>query len=93
MNKFRVDNFRIGIVTGLLVTSLTICLVSGCAEGPLWRTGYLSPWARSHWANEEKIAETWFVRRKQLESEVEQAIAGGAQAQEQMAKKVDEYYS
>ena len=32
----------------------------GCAEGPLWRLGQLSPWAREKWAAEEKIADTLF---------------------------------
>ncbi|MEQ8788092.1 MAG: HEAT repeat domain-containing protein [Pirellulaceae bacterium] len=38
----------------LLILFLAAPLLAGCAEGPLWRTGNLSPWVRQKWADEEK---------------------------------------
>lgn len=37
-----------------LIVCIGLPLWLGCAEGPLWRTGNLSPWVRQRWANEEK---------------------------------------
>lgn len=38
----------------------------GCAEGPLWRTGYVSPWARKKWAEEERLVTTLRERRAEI---------------------------
>ncbi len=67
----------------VLVASVgSVCMV-GCAEGPMWRTGYLSPWARQQWSSEEEIAATLFAKRQRLRRVVEQAKdAGEAQQQE-----------
>jgi hypothetical protein len=37
-----------------LIVYLTLPLLAGCAEGPLWRTGNFAPWVRQKWAKEEK---------------------------------------
>ena len=52
---------------------IALILMSGCAEGPMWRTGYLSPWARQQWANEEKIAPTLFSKKQELQQIAERA--------------------
>ena len=41
----------------------TLLLLAGCAEGPLWRSGKLNPWARNQWAEEARIADTLFVKK------------------------------
>lgn len=51
-------------------------LALGCSEGPLWRTGYMSPWAQQKWAEDEQIAETLFSKRDNLRALVAQAQAG-----------------
>jgi hypothetical protein len=49
---------------------LTVILTAGCAEGPLWRAGKYSPWARNHWAAEEQIADTLFERKRRMNESV-----------------------
>lgn len=38
----------------LLVCLLGLAILSGCAKGPAWRLGALSPWVQQQWAEEEK---------------------------------------
>jgi hypothetical protein len=71
---------------------LGICLavglihqLSGCAEGPLWRAGKYNPWVRSQWAEEEKIADTLFTRKRRMENVVAQATNASIDVQEQAA--------
>jgi len=72
----------------LVVVLLMIGLIyqfSGCAEGPLWRTGQYSPWVRNKWAEEEKIADTLFTRKRRMESVVAQATNSSIDVQEEAA--------
>lgn len=46
----------------LLLTSL----LTGCAEGPLWRLGTLSPWIQKKWAEEEKYGKPLYQRRAEV---------------------------
>ncbi len=56
---------------------LMICVMTlGCAKGPLWRTGYIAPWALKKWSEEERIAPTLFSRREDLRASVA-AVKGG----------------
>jgi len=71
------------IVAGPLLVSL-----AGCAEGPLWRTGYLAPWAYNKWAEENQIAETLFSRRQKLQDAVAEATSADLSAQEKMAQRL-----
>jgi HEAT repeat protein len=73
----------LGSLIGFFVTGLP-----GCAEGPLWRTGYLSPWARQKWEDDERIAVTLFSRRTELRHEVESAQAAGEIEQQRVAAKL-----
>ena len=50
----------------LWTTAMLVLAQTGCSEGILWRTGYLSPWARQKWADEEQIAPTLFTKREKL---------------------------
>jgi HEAT repeat protein len=52
---------------------LLLLLLSGCAEGPFYQLGALNPWVRKKWADEEKIAQTFIGRRKQLRDLAKQA--------------------
>jgi hypothetical protein len=62
-----------------------ICQLSGCAEGPLWRAGQYNPWVRSQWAEEEKIADTLFTRKRRMENVVAQATNASIDVQEEAA--------
>jgi len=59
--------------------------LSGCAEGPLWRAGQYNPWVRSQWAEEEKIADTLFARKRRMENVVAQATNASIDVQEEAA--------
>lgn len=69
----------------------TLCLVaivslfSGCAEGPLWRMGKYTPWAQNKWAEEEKIADTLFTKKKNMTEMVNQASLGAIEQQQEAA--------
>lgn len=66
-----------------------IC-ISGCAEGMLWRTGYLSPWVRQTWEDEEKIATTLFSRKRQMTESVDAVISGSMDQKTGVAKQLQE---
>ncbi len=61
----------------LLFISISLIVVSGCAEGMFWKTGRYSPWARDRWAEEERIADTLFTKKKRMEETVQAAKGGG----------------
>ena len=69
-----------------LLLLISISFLAGCAEGPLWRTGYLSPWVRQKWSDEEQVAAGLFTKRRQMKEIVENATDGGADAQEEASK-------
>ncbi len=77
------------VLYGLLVGSLLPGIL-GCAEGPLWKTGYLSPWVRQKWQDEEQIAATMFSRRSDLRTQVDKSLASDTEAQQQMAIRLGE---
>jgi HEAT repeat protein len=70
-----------------LVLVLGLCLV-GCAEGPLWRMGQLTPWAREKWAAEEAIANTTFKTKREMTEMVDRALRGSANEREQAAREL-----
>ena len=45
------------MLTACSVTALLV-VVMGCAEGPLWRLGVISPWARRQWADDARYGPT-----------------------------------
>lgn len=65
-----------------------VLLLSGCAEGFLWRTGYLSPYVRRTWQEEEQIASTLFTRKQQMTDSVDSALAGSASQQDEIAQRL-----
>ncbi len=76
----------------LLLVWLTIIsgVLTGCAEGPLWRTGKYSPWASNQWAEEERIADTLFVRKRRMTESVDLAINAPLEDQQRVAKELAE---
>lgn len=66
-----------------LLFAFALVLISGCAEGMFWKTGYLSPWVRQQWSEEEQIAATLFSKRTQMREMLDAALAGGASEQQQ----------
>ena len=60
-----VSNKRILLL--MLCLSLLPLGFMGCAEGLFWRGGKYVPWAQNQWAEEEKIADTLFSRKRRLD--------------------------
>ena len=50
----------------LLMIGSCLCF-SGCAEGPLWRLGYLNPWVVKRWNDEEQFLASLSDRRERIE--------------------------
>ncbi len=73
----------------MLLISLSVA-VSGCAEGPMWRSGKLSPWARNKWAAEEQIADTLFVRKQRMTESVNSVLHAPIDEQERVADELAE---
>ncbi len=71
----------------LAIFAISFC---SCAEGPLWRTGRYSPWARQKWQQEEQMADTLFKKKRMMSEIVDQAASGSVaeknQAAEELAK-------
>ncbi len=67
-----------------------VCHLSGCAEGPFWRAGQFNPWVRSQWAEEEKIADTLFTRKRRMENVVAQATNASIDVQEEAARALSD---
>ena len=74
----------------LILLPFTVSLCSGCAEGPLWRTGKYMPWVQSQWAEEEKIADTLFSRKRRLSELARGAINGPVEQQQRAAAALRE---
>lgn len=69
---------------------LGVSLFSACAEGPLWRTGNLSPWVREQWSAEEQIADTLFKRKREMNEAVSSVLNGPTQQQDKVAIELSE---
>lgn len=74
----------------ILAITLTL-IVSGCAEGPLWRAGKYTPWAQNQWAEEEKIADTLFSKKKRMSDMTVAAVQGPIGDQQRVAEALAEY--
>ncbi|MDG1872716.1 MAG: HEAT repeat domain-containing protein [Mariniblastus sp.] len=71
------------------IVSFSAVCFSGCAEGPLWKAGKYSPWARNQWAAEEAIADTLFTRKRKMT----EAVAGVQSAPIEEKQRVAEMIS
>ena len=71
-----------------LVPMLGVC--GGCAEGILWKTGRYTPWAQKQWAEEEKIADTLFARKRLMTEATESVANAPVEQQQQVAQKLAE---
>lgn len=67
---------RTATTTNVTLIGITCLAVVGCIKGPMWRTGYASPWARQRWADEERIAQSIYSRRDEMSAMVESANRG-----------------
>lgn len=76
----------------LIGIGLLISMTSGCAEGILWRSGQWVPWARNQWAEEEKLADTLFAKKRRMNELVLMAenrpVETQTRAAEELAKIV-----
>jgi hypothetical protein len=88
-----------GIVAGprwiaqilLIVLTATTCgTLTGCAEGPFWRAGKYSPWAKQQWAEEERVADTLFVRKRRMKESVDSVINAPIEDQQRVANNLAE---
>lgn len=73
-----------------LLLAVTLIGVSGCAEGMLWRTGYLSPWVRQTWEDEERIASTSISRKRQMTESVDAVKDGTMDQRNRVAKELQD---
>jgi HEAT repeat protein len=63
------------------LTCLAVPILAGCAKGPMWRLGGLSPWVQQQWAEEEKTyGATLHTKLSELDGLV--ARAGSMQPEE-----------
>jgi hypothetical protein len=65
-------------------------LVSGCAEGPLWQSGKYAPWSRNKWAEEEKIADTLFVKKQRMTESTEAVLNAPVEQRQKVAEELGE---
>lgn len=81
--------FHHQVLTIMRLVLLASCLfMLGCAKGMLWKTGQLSPWARQQLAEEEKIADTLFSKRRRMDERVASARNGSAEMQQLVAEEL-----
>lgn len=71
-------------------TATVLASLTGCAEGPFWRAGKYSPWAKQQWAEEEKIADTLFERKRRMTESVNSVINAPIEDQQRVAKSLAE---
>jgi hypothetical protein len=69
---------------------LMLTALVGCAEGPLWQSGKLSPWARNQWAEEAKIADTLFERKQRMTASVESVLNAPIEQRQKVAEEISE---
>jgi len=81
----RAARSRFAFIPLLVLAAITF---TGCAEGPLWRMGAISPWARKKWAEEEKIVQSLFSRRDQLREIAARADSMSPSEQEQVSREL-----
>jgi hypothetical protein len=74
-----------------LILCLGLSCWVGCAEGPLWRTGNLSPWVRQKWADEEKqYGATLRTKLSDLDALVQRAPSMDAQDRNQWSTQLSQ---
>ncbi len=81
---------RLGMTLRNCLPLLALLFIAGCAEGPMWRSGNLNPWARKQWEEEARIADTLFVKKQRMSDSVATAINGSLDQQESVAKQISE---
>ena len=79
-------NFMCVKTQRFLLLMASVLLFSGCAEGMFWKSGYLSPWVRQRWSDEEEIAATLFSKRTKMREVVEASLESNATQREQASE-------
>ena len=75
----------------LILSALVLpAAFSGCAEGPMWRSGQWNPWARNKWAEEEAIANTLFSRKQKMSDSVAAVLRAPLDQQQTVAKELSD---
>ncbi len=69
---------------------LELTALAGCAKGPLWRTGYISPWVRKKWTEDERYGPTLFTRLPAIESLADRAAWMDPAEREQVSREFAE---
>lgn len=77
-------------LTARILILIAVICYTGCAEGPLWKTGKYAPWAQKQWAEEEQIANTLFARKKAMKQSTESVIGAPVEQQQQVAEQLAE---
>jgi len=72
----------------LFFATAVLIPLGGCAEGPLWRLGAFTPWARREWEKDEKIATSMFTRRDRIRDLAEDAEDMSPRQQEQACQEL-----
>ena len=85
LHRFRKDTLSALVLPLLAAVLVSMC---GCAEGPLWRAGKYSPWARNQWAAEEQIADTLFVQKRRMSEAVSSVAAAPVEDQQKVAQNL-----
>jgi len=87
MRKERTKSARLIMA---IVAATTTAQFTGCADGPLWKTGKYVPWARNQWAAEEEIADTLFSRKREMSEAVASVQGAPVEDQQRVAQTISE---
>ena len=87
MRKQETELLRLSLV---VVTVAIVTQLTGCADGPLWKTGKYVPWARNQWAAEEQIADTLFSRKREMSEAVASVQGAPVEDQQRVAQSISE---
>lgn len=74
----------------VIALALTATQFVGCSEGPFWKSGKYSPWARSKWAAEEEMADTFFARKREMSEAVASVIRAPVEDQQRVAQTISD---
>ena len=74
----------------LVLVCVSASAIAGCAEGYFWKSGRYAPWVRDRWAAEERVADTLFKRKREMNEAVRAVANSGASAQQPVAERLAE---
>lgn len=74
-----------------LLLTLTCLSTCGCAEGLFWRAGKYTPWVQNQWAEEEKIADTLFSKKRRVSELTASALQAPIEEKQRVAEELATY--